>query len=115
MAGNRTLEAWAAAERWTSDGHRIRRARGGPTVCMMGDPQQPSLFDDSDTLNQQLQDADLIACAPRLRAALDDCAKRLEKCCHVNGIEAEYAHEAVRAYRDLIAESRGRKPTHGGD
>jgi hypothetical protein len=96
------------AERWATDGSRVWRAPGGPTVCVLGDPTQGSLFADADA--HQLRDAQLIACAPRLRAALAECAKRLETCCHFSGSAAEYAHLAVKGYRDLIAESHGRHP-----
>lgn len=95
-------------DRWLTDGHRVWRAGGGPTVCVMGDPGQGSLFDDADA--HQLLDAALVACAPRLRAALEDCARRLETCCHHSGSAAEYAHLAVKQYRDLIAETRGQRP-----
>jgi len=78
---------------------------------MLGDPTQPSLFDDADA--HQLRDAQLIACAPRIRAALEECAKRLETCCHHSGTAAEYAHLAVQRYRDLIAESFGKHPREG--
>lgn len=94
------------AERWVTDGLRVQRGPGGPTVCLLGDPTQGSLFDDQPP--HQYRDAALIACAPRLRAALWECAKRLETCCHHSGTAAEYAHLAVKRYRDLIAESHGR-------
>jgi len=94
-------------EHWTTDGHRVLRAAAGPTVCVLGDPLQPSLFADAADMAHQWRDAALIATAPRLRAALAECAKRLETCCHHTGTAAEYAHLAVRGYRDLIAESHG--------
>lgn len=93
------------AEQWATDGHRVTRSPAGPTVCVLGDPTQPQLFEDSDAW--QRRDAALIAAAPRLRAALVECANRLENCCHFNGTAAEYAHLAVKGYRDLIAESHG--------
>lgn len=99
----------AVVEAWATDGRRVWRAPAGPTVCMMGDPTQGSLFDDAS--EHQARDAALIACASRLRAALADCARRLESCCHYSGSTAEYALLAVKEYRDLIAESHGRKPT----
>lgn len=97
-------------EHWTTNGHRVLRAAGGPTVCVLGDPLQPSLFTDADDTVHQWRDAALIATAPRLRAALAECAKRLETCCHFTGSAAEYAHLAVKGYRDLIAESHGQHP-----
>ena len=97
------------AERWHTDGVRVSRGPGGPTVCMLGDPTQRQLFQDADA--HQQNDAWLIATAPRLRAALQECAKRLETCCHHTGTAAEYAHLAVKGYRDLIAESHGQAPT----
>lgn len=95
-------------ERWDTDGHRVWRAPGGPTVCLLGDPHQAQLFQDADA--HQLRDALLIARAPQLRAALADCARRLESCCHHSGTAAEYAHLAVQGYRDLIAETHGEHP-----
>ena len=100
------------AERWATDGHRVWRAPGGPTVCVIGDPGQHQLFPDARP--HQLRDAALIATAPRLRAALAECALRLETCCHFNGTAAEYAHLAVKAYRELIAESHGEHPKEHG-
>ena len=93
------------AERW---GHRWPprvACASGRTVCVMGDPTQGSLFDDVEL--HQLRDAALIACAPRLAAALADCANRLERCC-AQGSAAEYSHLAVREYRQLLAEPRTR-------
>jgi hypothetical protein len=75
----------------------------------MGDPGQGSLFDDADAI--QARDATLVACAPRLVAALDECARRLENCCHHTGTAAEYAHLAVKYYRALIAEAKGKRGT----
>lgn len=91
------------AEQWETDGVRVWRAPGGPTVCMMGDPTQRSLFNDES--EHQARDAQLVKCAPRLAVALAECATRLETCCHHSGSAAEYANLAVKQYRDLIAEA----------
>lgn len=101
----------AAPEQWATDGRRVWRAPGGPTVCVIGDPGQGELF--ADVEMQRLYDAELIARAPQLRAALVECAKRLETCCHHNGITAEYAHAAVKGYRDLIAATHGQHGREG--
>jgi len=101
-----------AAEHWATDGRRVWRAPGGPTVCVMGDPGQGSLFDDATDI--QARDAAMVACAPRLVTALEECAKRLETCCHFSGSAAEYAVLAVKQYRDLIALARGRHPKREG-
>ena len=101
---------WEVPELWGTDGNRVWRGDRGPTVCLLGDPRQPQLFDDADTMEVQLMDAQLISCAPRLRAALLECARRLESCCHFTGTQAEYARLAVQGYRDLIAESFGKQP-----
>lgn len=97
-----------AAELWATDGRRVWRAPRGPTVCTMGDPTQGSLFDDADA--HLMRDAVMVACTPRLVAALEECAKRLETCCHHSGTTAEFSHQAVKGYRDLIAEAKGRRP-----
>jgi hypothetical protein len=99
---------------WATDGHRVWRAPGGPTVCVLGDPTQGQLFDDAEHIAHQLRNAALIVCAPRLQAALLECAARLERCCHHSGSGAEFAHLAVRQYRQLVAESKGQKPTREG-
>jgi hypothetical protein len=94
------------AEQWATDGHRVWRAPSGPTVCMLGDPTQPSLFEDAQTTALRYRDGQLIACAPRLVAALAECADRLERCCHHSGSAAEYAVLAVKEYRQLVQEAR---------
>ena len=86
-------------EGWATDGHRVWRAIDGPTVCVLGDPTQLPLFDDATV---RLQDAALIVCAPLLASALKECADRLERCCHHTGTAAEYAHAAVKEYRQLL-------------
>lgn len=101
-----------AVKVWATDGRRVWRSPGGPTVCVMGDPGQGSLFDDADELHAR--DAAMVVCAPRLVAALEECAKRLECCCHHSGTAAEYAVLAVKHYRDLIAEARGHHPQRKG-
>lgn len=94
------------AEQWGTDGHRVWRAPAGPTVCMLGDPTQPSLFDDAETTAMHYRDASMIVCAPRLVAALAECADRLERCCHHSGSAAEFAMLAVKEYRQLVHEAR---------
>jgi hypothetical protein len=94
------------AEPWATDGHRVWRAPSGPTVCMLGDPTQPSLFDDAETTAMHYRDAAMIVCAPRLVAALAECADRLERCCHHSGSAAEFAMLAVKEYRQLVREAR---------
>jgi len=106
---------WPDAERWTTDGHRVWRAPSGPTVCMLGDPTQPSLFDDADTTAVKYKDARMISCAPRLAAALAECADRLERCCHHSGSAAEYAMLAVKEYRELVAVARSIRSAREGD
>jgi hypothetical protein len=105
------LKTASEPEQWATDGYRVWRAPGGPTVCTMGEPSQPSLF--GDDVHQQ-RDAQAIVCLPRLLVALEECAKRLETCCHHTGTAAEYAHQAVKGYRDLLAEARGQKPRGEG-
>ena len=97
-----------AGEHWYTDGKRVRRGRGGPVLCTLGDPAQGSLFEPDLT---DYKYAQLIACAPRLMQALEECAKRLETCCHFSGSAAEYSVLAVKGYRDLIAEARGLPPS----
>jgi hypothetical protein len=99
----------AAPEYWVTDGVLVRRGPGGPVVCTMGDLAQPSLFA-GDLTTFQLLDARMVACAPRLVAALEECAHRLETCCHHGGTTAEYSLAAVKGYRDLIAQARAIKP-----
>lgn len=96
--------AVSVPEVWVTDGKRIRRGSiAGPVICTMGDPAQASLFE-ADAI--EYADARLIVCLPRIIEALAECAHRLETCCHFSGSGAEYAHLAVKQYRDLIAEAR---------
>jgi len=106
-------QTWDTVERWQTDGNRVWRAPGGPTVCVLGDPLQPSLFADVDS--HQWRDAALIACAPRLAAALADCATRLERAYQLPGAATEFIHLAVRDCRQLLAEAKGIHPSREGD
>jgi hypothetical protein len=66
-------------------------------ICQRAD--WPSRKDES------LANARLIAAAPDLLEALQECATRLEKAGIFGGSHPEYAAEAVRKYRDLITKA----------
>jgi hypothetical protein len=59
---------------------------------------------------QGAANAHLIAAAPRLLAALADCANRLERCCIHSGSDKEFAAHAVEDYRALISTASSGKP-----
>jgi len=95
------LDAIPAPELWHVDGRRILRADGS-LVATIGDASQGNLFPPDE---RERADADLLACAPRLVVALEDCAQRLESSCN-SGTVAEHTFAAVEGYRKLIAAAR---------
>ena len=93
---------------WRSDSPYVSAPSGAHRKIVADCYQDPSWRDSIAISDDEcIANAHLIAAAPELLAALGETVSRFERCIVHAGSDPEFAREAVKAARAVIAKARG--------